>query len=390
MDELLELRNKIDKLDKELLSLFLERMEVCGKVADYKRKVGKPVLDPVREKQVLENKMSMLQNDDMKNEVYDFFNSIMTISRVRQSKLLADTENRIHSADVLELNCPVKENPTVVYFGSEGAYSEEAAIGFFGEDSDRFYAAKFSEVCTALIEGRADYAVLPIENSSTGTISEVADLLLANKLYIVGEIYVPIRHCLMAVNGARTENIKTVYSHEQGFLQCSEYLKKLGNAEHKEYYSTALSAKMVAESGDDSKAAIAAKRTAELYGLNILAEGINNSNGNTTRFAVISRMPHIDENCDKISVMFTLKHESGALAGVLDAFARGGLNLLKLESRPIPDRTVNGKPFEYRFYADYTGCLLDKNVTSITDTAVEETQDFRILGNYKSFTSTEG
>lgn len=386
MDELIQLRDKIDEIDAQLLPLFIERMKVCGRVAEYKRRVGKPIFDAEREKAVLENKVK--KTSEMKNEVYDFFNSIMTISRVRQSKILSDSENRIHSADLLKKSEPIKENPKVVYFGSEGAYSEEAAIGFFGESCDRFYASRFEDAYTALNEKKADYAVLPIENSSTGTISEVIDLLVRYGLYIVGEIYVPIRHCLMGIKGSSLENIKTVYSHEQAFLQCSNFLNSLSGVTHEEYYSTALSARMVADSGDPSKAAIAARRSARLYGLEILAEDINNSNGNTTRFAVISKAPHIDLNCDKISVMFTLKHESGELARVLDAFARGGLNLMKLESRPIADRTVNGKPFEYRFYADYTGCLSDDEVKSITDAAVEETQDFRILGNYRSAASS--
>ena len=386
MDELIRLRDKIDEIDAQLLPLFVERMKVCENVAEYKRRVGKPIFDAEREKAVLENKVK--KTSEMKNEVYDFFNSIMTISRVRQSKILSDTENRIHSADLLKKSEPIKENPKVVYFGSEGAYSEEAAIGFFGDSCDRFYASRFEEAYTALNEGRADYAVLPIENSSTGTISEVIDLLVRYGLYITGEIYVPIRHCLMGIKGSSLGDIKTVYSHEQAFLQCSNFLNSLGGVKHEEYYSTALSARMVADSGDPSKAAIAARRSARLYGLEILAEDINNSNGNTTRFAVISKAPHIDLNCDKISVMFTLKHESGELSRVLDAFARGGLNLMKLESRPIADRTVNGKPFEYRFYADYTGCLSDDEVRSITDAAVEEAQDFRILGNYRSAASS--
>lgn len=386
MDELIQLRDKIDEIDAQLLPLFIERMKVCGRVAEYKRRVGKPIFDAEREKALLENKVK--KTSEMKNEVYDFFNSIMTISRVRQSKILSDSENRIHSADLLKKSEPIKENPKIVYFGSEGAYSEEAAIGFFGENCDRFYASMFEDAYTALNEEKADYAVLPIENSSTGTISEVIDLLVKYGLYIVGEIYVPIRHCLMGIKGSSLSDIKTVYSHEQAFLQCSNFLNSLSGVTHEEYYSTALSARMVADSGDPSKAAIAARRSARLYGLEILAEDINNSNGNTTRFAVISKAPHIDSNCDKISVMFTLKHESGELARVLDAFARGGLNLMKLESRPIADRTVNGKPFEYRFYADYTGCLSNDEVRSITDAAVEETQDFRILGNYRSAASS--
>lgn len=380
MNELESLRCEIDRIDKQLLPLFLERMEVCGRVADYKREAGMPVLDAVREAQVLENKMSLLDNDSMKSEVYEFFNTIMTISRVRQNKILFDTKERVHSADILKQSLPKKENPKVVYFGSEGAYSEEAAIGVFGEDSDRFYAKTFEDAFLALSEDRADYAVLPIENSSTGTIADVADLLAKYEYYIVGEIYIPIRHCLMGVSGATLSDIKTVYSHEQAILQSREFLKTLNDIQCETYHSTALSAKAVSESGDKTKAAIAAKRNAKLYNLEILAEGINSSQENTTRFAVISVKPEVSEKSNKISAVFKLKHESGQLSRILTSFARGGLNLLKLESRPIPE-----SPFEYRFFVDYTGSLFDENVRSITDTAMSEVESFTLLGNYETY-----
>ncbi len=380
MNELEKLRDGIDKLDRQLLPLFLERMELCGKVADYKREVGMPVLDAVREAQVLENKMSLLENDSMKNEVYEFFNSIMTISRVRQNKILFDTEERVHSADMIKKSVGRIENPRIVYFGSEGAYSEEAAIGVFGEGCNRFYAKTFEDAFSALSEGRADYAVLPIENSSTGTIADVADLLADLEYYIVGEIYIPIRHCLMGVPGAKLSDIKTVYSHEQAILQSREFLKTLNDVQCETYHSTALSAKAVSEGGDKTKAAIAAKRNAELYNLEILTEGINSSDVNTTRFAVISKNPEVSEKSNKVSAVFKLKHESGQLSRILATFARGGLNLLKLESRPMPE-----SPFEYRFFVDYTGSLLDNDVRSITDTAMSEAESFTLLGNYESF-----
>lgn len=380
MNELEKLRIGIDKIDRQLLPLFLERMDLCSQVAEYKRGVGMPVLDSAREAQVLENKMQLLEDDSMQNEVYEFFNSIMTISRVRQNMLLSNEKERIHCSDLLVKAQERKENPVVVYFGSEGAYSEEAAIGVFGDDCERFYAKTFEDAFVALREQRADYAVLPIENSSTGAIADVVDLLAENKYYIVGEIFIPIRHCLMGVKGAELSNIRTVYSHEQAILQSREFFKTLNDVQCETYLSTALSAKAVAESGDKTKAAIAAKRNADIYGLDILAEGINSSSENTTRFAVISVKPELAKECNKISAMFKLKHESGQLARILTSFARGGLNLMKLESRPIPE-----SPFEYRFFVDYTGNFLDENVRSITDTAMSEAEDFTILGNYKTY-----
>lgn len=380
MNELEYLRTEIDKRDRKLLPLFLERMDLCGKVADYKRKVGMPVLDSVREAQVLKNKLELLDDGSMKSEVYEFFNSIMTISRVRQNMLLSDVNAQNRCGEVVKSAREKKTEPRIIYFGSEGAYSEEAAIKAFGENSKRFYAKTFEDAYGALSENRADYAVLPIENSSTGTIAEVTDLLAKYKYYIVGEIYIPIRHCLMGVKGAKISDIKTVFSHEQAILQSREFLKSLSDVQCETYLSTALSAKAVSEHGDKTKAAIAARRNAEIYNLDILAEDINSSDVNTTRFAVVSVNPEISDGADKISAMFNLKHESGQLSRILTTFARGGLNLLKLESRPIPE-----SPFEYRFFVDYTGNLLNENVRSITDTAMSESESFTILGNYMTY-----
>ena len=377
MNELEALRKEIDRVDRAILPLFLERMELCGGVADYKRKVGMPVFDPVREKQVLENKLKLLDGGEMAEEVYEFFNSVMTISRVRQNRMLTDVTDKTRCADILAVTVPKKENPRVVYFGTEGAYSEAAAISCFGKDCDRFSAPSFEAAFEALADDSADYAALPIENSSTGTIAEVADLLIKYSYYITGEVYVPVRHCLLGTYDAELSDIKRIYSHEQAVLQCGDFIKKLGGAECETHFSTALAAKTVSEKGDKSIAAIADARNAEIYSLKILARDINSSEGNTTRFVVISKRPEAEKNADKISAAFTLKHESGQLYQILSGFARGGLNLLKLESRPIPE-----KPFEYRFFVDYSGNLADAAVRSITDTAIEETMNFTLLGNY--------
>lgn len=382
MNELEQLRQNIDAIDRQLLPLFLDRMELCSKVADYKRSVGKPVLDASRERQVLDNKIKLLEelgrDGDMKQEVYEFFNTIMSISRVRQTRELSGQEHRVRIDDLLKQAKSRVQNPAICYFGSQGSYSEEAAISYFGEGSNRFSAKTFAEAFASLKADKADYLVLPIENSSTGTIAEVMELLLAYGYYIVGEEKIAIRHCLLGVKGATLEDVKTVYSHEQGILQCGDFLHSLGDVHCEEYYSTALSAQAVAEKQDKSLAAIAAKRNAELLGLEVLAENINNNETNTTRFAVIAKQPEVDENCNKVSIAFTLPHESGQLQRLLACFAQAGLNLLKLESRPI----VN-KPFEYMFLADYTGNLLETSVREVTNSVIEGTQEFTWLGNYK-------
>lgn len=377
-NELDILRKKIDKIDRQLLPLFLERMDVCSKVADYKRGSGKPVLDSAREKQVLNSKLDLLTDKSRESEVYEFFTSVMSISRDRQTRELKQDSKRKRIEDFVKTK-PHVENPTVVYYGTEGSYSEEAALNYFGDDTKQFSAKTFENAFLALKNNNADYAVLPIENSSSGTIVDVIDLLAKYNYFIIGEIDIPIRHCLMGLNSAEIDDIKHIYSHEQGIIQSREFLKTLGDdVVFEEYYSTAQSAKKVACDNDNSKGAIAGKRNAEIYGLKILAENINNNTQNTTRFIVISTQPEIDEDCNKISVAFTLPHESGELHRVLASFAHADLNLLKLESRPL-----NNKNFEYTFFVDYTGNIFDEGVRMITNNIIETTGDFMLLGNYK-------
>lgn len=371
-----ELRSEIDSIDRELLPLFLRRMELSSEVADYKRSVGKPVLDSEREKQVLDSKMQLLDDKTKQNEVYEFYAAIMSISRERQTKELLGF-NRALVEDMLDPKPGVK-NPRVVFYGAEGSYTEQAAVKYFGAECNRHNAAAFDDAFAELEQGRADYAVLPIENSYTGTIADVIDLLAKYGYFITGEVDVPIRHCLLGVPGAELSDIKTVYSHEQGIMQSREFLKTLGDVELKEYYSTSRSAQKVASEKDKSKAAIAGRQNAEIYGLEILAADINNSAKNTTRFIIVSKNLELDDLSDKISAAFTLPHKSGELHRILACFARGNLNLLKLESRPLYDRN-----FEYMFFVDYTGNLLDERVRRVTNNVIEGTGEFKLLGNYR-------
>ncbi|HIV86414.1 MAG TPA: chorismate mutase [Candidatus Monoglobus merdigallinarum] len=371
-----ELRQGIDKLDKQILELFLKRMEFSSEVAEYKRKTGMPVLDSKREKQVLENKMGLVSGEAQKYEVYQLFTAIMSISRDRQTRRLSSGRGK-KIEDILKPREHIK-NPSIVFYGAYGSYSEQAAVKYFGSNAERFCRQSFEDVFLALEAEEADYAVLPIENSNTGTIVDVMDLLGRYNYFIVGEVDIPIVHCLMGVKGAAVSDIKRVFSHEQGIIQSREFLKTLGDVECHEYYSTSRSARKVAEDKDKTQAAIAGRQNAELYGLEILAEGINNSEKNTTRFIVVSKEAEISGECDKISAAFTLPHESGELYRILACFAYGSLNLLKLESRPLYD-----KNFEYIFYVDYTGNLLDENVRRITNNVIEGTGDFKLLGNYR-------
>lgn len=375
MNELESLRREIDRVDKELLPLFLERMSLCAHVADYKRSNDMPVLDSVREKQVLDSKMDMLPSSEMSEEVYEFFNSLMTISRIHQEKKLSDVREGICS-DVIKKSSKKKHKPTVACFGYEGSYSEEAAEKFFGGEFEKTYVRAFRDGFEAVESGTADYTVLPIENSSTGMIAEVMDILAEKEFYITGEAHISVRHCLLANKGTEISDIRKIYSHEQALMQCQEFTGSL-KADCISFDSTALAARAVSEMKSGDVAAIASERTAKIYGLEVLKKGINTVDCNTTRFVVISAKPEISETADKISTVFTLEHKSGELCRVLSAFARGGLNLLKLESRPVPE-----KPFEYKFFADYSGNLNVDKVRKLTDDVAAGTKKFVLLGNY--------
>lgn len=266
----------------------------------------------------------------------------------------------------------------VGFQGVPGSYSEQAVHDYFGVDTATCPVRDFEDIFTALNDGKIEYGVLPIENSSTGAISQVYDLLNRYNNYIVGEVCVEINHNLLGVKGSRIEDIIEVYSHPQGFEQCSEFLKV--NSEWKliPYRNTAVSAEYVKTQGSKSMAAIASRRASELYGLDIIVENINTNYNNFTRFAVIGKSMKIDENCDKISIVLSTQHKPGCLYNVLGYFAENNLNMLKIESRPIANR-----PWEYFFYIDYEGNLNDEKVRCATESIEKSSCYFKLLGNYQ-------
>ena len=270
--------------------------------------------------------------------------------------------------------------PRVVYQGEPGCYSEEAAVGFFGPEVSSRGLAWFPDVFAALERGEADYAVLPVENSSTGAIRQVYDLLAQYNYYEVGECQVKVEHCLMALPGVALEDIQTVYSHEQGLMQCERYLDAHRGWRRVPTLDTAGSAKQVAESGDRTAAAICSRRAAQIYGLHILAEGVNYNAMNHTRFVVVSPVLELRPGRNKISTVFRLPHQSGSLHEILTVFAVQGLNLLKIESRPIP-----GRGWEYLFFLDFTGDLAAPEMDGVLHELGQLAAEFRILGNFRGY-----
>ncbi len=381
MDELQDLRRDIDAIDRELVELFRRRMDVTARVGAYKRSRGVPVLDQERERQVLQNK-GELAGEALRPAVITLYQTIMALSRRQQRDLMgqgADNPGVLRWREAqLNARSPVAV-PRVVYQGEPGAYSEQAALDLFGERAGTAGLEQFEDCFLTLREGRADYAVLPIENSSTGAIRQIYDLLTQYECYVVGETAVKVEHCLMALPGATLGSITHVYSHEQGLFQCERYLNARPGWKQVPQADTAGSAKMVADSGDLTRAAICSARAAQLYGLNILARGINHNTHNTTRFVVVSPKLELRPGADKISTLFVLPHQVGSLHEVLTVFAVHGLNMVKLESRPLP-----GQSWQYMFFLEFTGAPGDPAVDDALHELAQTTGEFRVLGWFPS------
>ncbi len=381
MDELQTLRGEIDAIDRQMVELFRRRMDVTRRVGEYKRARGIPVLDQARERQVLQNK-GELAGEELRPAVITLYQTVMALSRRQQRDLMgqgADNPGVLRWREAQAGARGPVDAPRVVYQGEPGAYSEQAALDFFGPQVGAEGLEQFEDCFLALREGRADYAMLPIENSSTGAIRQIYDLLTQYECYMVGETTVRVEHCLMALPGAALDGITHVYSHEQGLFQCERFLNTHPNWKQVPQADTAGSAKMVADSGDLTKAAICSARAAELYGLEILARGINHNVHNTTRFVVASPRLELRPGADKVSTLFVLPHEAGSLNEILTMFSVHGLNLVKLESRPLP-----GRSWEYMFFLEFTGAPEDPAVNDALHELAQTTGEFRVLGWFPS------
>lgn len=381
MDELHQLRADIDRIDRQMVELFRQRMAVTARVGQYKLERGLPVLDAERERQVLQNKAQLVE-EELRGGVTTLFQTIMSISRRQQRDLTGERADNPGLPRLMQAMASIRPpvaQPRVVYQGVPGAYSEQACLNFFGQGVQATGLEQFEDAFAALKEGKADYAVLPIENSSTGAIRQIYDLLTQYECFMVGETTVKVEHCLMALPGATLDTITHVYSHEQGLFQSEQFLNRHPHWKRVPQADTAGSAQMVAHSGDLTRAAIGSARAAQLYGLNILARGINHNIHNTTRFVVVSPHMELREGADKISTVFLLPHQAGSLHEILTIFAIHGLNMVKLESRPLPQRS-----WEYMFFLEFTGNLNTPDIADVLHELSQTTGDFRVLGNFVS------
>lgn len=371
-----EIRKELDRIDRSMVELFQERMKLCGQVAKTKISSNRPVRDLEREKSKLETLKEMAEGDFNKRGVEELFIQIMAMSRKLQYGMMTK-HGVIRRLPFMPVKKLVTENARILYQGVEGAYSQAAAIQFFGEEADFANVKTWEDAMNALSGGRADYAVLPIENSSAGMVGDVYDLLVKYDNYIVGETEVKVEHALLGLPEAGMEDIRVVYSHPQGLMQCSKFLSEHKDWEKISTDNTAGSAKKVLEDQDISQAAIASERAGKLYGLKVLKAPINFNAANTTRFVILSSQKIYREDAGKVSICFETAHESGALYNMLSHFIYNNLNMTKIESRPMPGRT-----WEYRFFVDFEGNLSDPGVQNAIMGISEEAASLKILGNY--------
>lgn len=376
MLDLNEIRGRIDKIDQTMVELFEERMAVCREVAQYKIDTGKPVLDRDREKQKIAALRGAAHSEFNARSVEELFTQIMAMSRKMQYQLLS--EHGIGPKIPFEAVDGLKTRDVrVVFQGVDGAYSQAAMKQYFGETVESYHVPAFFEAMKEVQEGRADYAVLPIENSSAGMVADVYDLLMEYDNAIVGECYLKVEHALLGLPGASMEDVKTVYSHPQGLMQCAHYLDGHRDWKRISLANTALSAQKVVKDQDKTQAAIASELAGKIHGLVPLDHKINDNKENTTRFIIVAAKKIYTKEAKKVSICFEIAHESGSLYNTLSHMIFNNLNMTKIESRPIPKRN-----WEYRFYVDFEGNLSDPAVQNALVGLDQETGMLKILGNY--------
>lgn len=376
MVDLKDSREKIDRIDKEIVALFEQRMKIASDVADYKIQTGKKVLDKEREQQKLDALSLLASNEFNKHAVKELFSQIMSTSRKWQyGKIASSTQSEFTSYKEVA----IKPDTTVAYFGEPGSYTEQAMMDFFGEGILGVGVGDFKNVMEMVKDGRADYGVLPIENSSTGGITDIFDLLFEYGNTIIGEHYVKIEHALLAKPGTTMEELREVYSHPQGIMQCKNFFEDKKQIKLNVFDSTSAAAKYASEQDGKEVGAIASVRAGKFYGLEPLATAINKEDENCTRFIIITNQKIFSEDANKVSICFEIPHESGSLYTMLSHIIYNGLNMTKIESRPISGRT-----WEYRFFVEFEGNLMDPGVRNALIGIREEASRFKIIGNFKT------
>ena len=376
--ELTQLREQIDNIDKELTALFKQRMNVSAQVAEYKRQTGMNVLDSSRERALL-NKVAELSGEEFEEYTRTLYATILDLSRSYQHKKLGDT-SALYSeiVDALE-NTPklFPERAMVACQGVEGAYSQIAAERLFRAPNIMFFS-DWEKVFSAIEAGMCRYGVIPIENSTAGSVKKVYDLMISRNFKIVRTVRIKIDHNLLAKSGTRLEDIKEIFSHEQAINQCSAFLSSLGpDVKITRVENTAVAAKAVAESQRNDVASLSSRACATQYGLKVVASSVQDNGNNHTRFICITNKLEVYPGADRTTLMLVTPHKPGALYRILSRFNSLGINLLKLESRPIPDRD-----FEFMFYFDLEAPVYSQKFAQLVAELERECDEFTYLGSY--------
>ena len=356
MIDLKDIRVEIDAIDKQVQELFEKRMVLTSQVADYKIATGKPVFDKAREDAQMEVFRSRASSEFNANSIQEIYKLIIGIGRKYQYQKLA-ANGRYEKLDFKPVDAIRKKGVRVVYQGVKGAYSYGAMMSYFETDENSYCVAKWKDAMEAIEKGEADYAVLPIENSTAGSVYDNYDLLNKYNMHIVGERTIKCEHVLMGIPGTKLEDIKEVYSHPQALSQCYTYLHQHEEWKRMQYSNTAVAAMKVAQDQDKTQAAIASPYAAEVYGLEILARDIYDNLNNSTRFIIVAKDKVYEKDASKVSICIELPHESGSLYNILSHIIFNNLNMTKIESRPIYE-----KNWEYRFFIDFEGNLMDSAV----------------------------
>ncbi len=375
--ELNELRQQIDKIDAEMVRLFCARMEVASRVADYKKENHLPILQPSRERAKLQD-VAEKAGPEMANYTRVLYSMLFELSRSYQSKRSGEFSPLYRQITQAIENTPklFPQAPMVACQGVEGAYSQIACEKIF-KNPFILYFKTFEAVFTAIEQGMCQYGILPIENSTAGSVKKVYDLMIQHNFSIVRTFRLKVDHNLLVNPGTKLSDIKEIYSHEQAISQCADFLQSLSGVNVSPVGNTALAAEMVANSGRKDVAALSSRACAELYGLECLAASVQDKGNNRTRFICISKNLEIYPGSDKTSIMMILNHKPGALYKVLARLYTLGINVTKLESRPIPDRE-----FEFMFYFDLETSIYSEEYVQLMCELDELCEEFKYLGSY--------
>ena len=377
MSNIEDYRKNIDNIDKEIVEKLEERMRVAENIAKFKQDNNLPVIDIIREREKLEE-ITEMASDDMASYARILYNTIMEMSKDHQRKITNQDTPMVKS-----IKAALEETPkvfptkaTVACQGVEGAYSQQACDKLFRMPKI-MYMKNFNGVFAAIDQGLCQYGILPVENSTAGSVNQIYDLMLKYNFYVVKSVKLKIDHSLLAKKETRKEDIKEIVSHEQAIMQCDDYLKAFPNAKITICENTAEAAKMVAESERNDIAALASYSCGKLYGLSCLQEAVQDNGNNYTRFICISKKLEIYPGADKTSLMLVVSHTPGSLYNVLARFNALGINIFKLESRPLPQRD-----FDYMFYFDIDSEVHSEEFVRLINQLEELSHEFKYLGSY--------